>query len=180
MDPRQSISRTPSANIQQAQYPTNMATTYAIPYQPHLPPIHPHHHHQQQQDDRVRLGLHFNHEGSSISPSAYRTYSDYPRSSYAPQMPAPATAGQLSRSGVLEEEESPSTTVRVAVSLPTLEQFKDCGAPFSVSRAAGLGLDGHDHRRFCDEEVHKRWWVNPSQPSGELNFFPELLMRTGH
>lgn len=136
------------------------------------------HHQQQQQDDRVRLGLHFSHEGSGISPNAYRTYSDFPRTSYPPQMPAPATAGQLSQSDFVNEE-NPSTTVRTAVSLPTLEQFKDCEAPFSVSRARDRCLEGHDHRRFCDEEVHKRWWMNPSQPSGKLNF-SEFGMTIGY
>jgi predicted RNA-binding Zn-ribbon protein involved in translation (DUF1610 family) len=42
MDPRQSLSRTPSSNVQQGQY-SNMAATYSIPYQNHLPPINQHH-----------------------------------------------------------------------------------------------------------------------------------------
>ncbi len=40
MDPRHSLSRTHPSPVQQASYP-NMAT-YAMPYQPHLPPIHQH------------------------------------------------------------------------------------------------------------------------------------------
>ena len=41
MDPTQSLSRTPSSDVQQASYP-NMAATYTMSQQPHLPPIHQH------------------------------------------------------------------------------------------------------------------------------------------
>lgn len=56
MDHRQSLSRTPTTNLQPQQQQqqthyqpqSNMATTYAMPYQPHLPPIHQHQQQQQQ------------------------------------------------------------------------------------------------------------------------------------
>jgi hypothetical protein len=49
MDPRQSLSRTPSSNIHQGPYANNMAATYAMPYQTHLPPINQHQHQHQPQ-----------------------------------------------------------------------------------------------------------------------------------
>lgn len=73
---------------------------------------------QQQQHaaaDRVRLGMQFHHEGHSVSPSSYRTYADFARSSYPPQLPAPATAGRRSQVGLGEEDADGSTMVRTAV-----------------------------------------------------------------
>jgi len=67
MDPRHSLSRTHSSNAQQAPYP-NMATTYAMPYQPHLPPLHQH---QQQQQPPTSQGPYL--------PPSYRH--DLPRTS---------------------------------------------------------------------------------------------------
>lgn len=65
MDPRQSLSRTHSSNLQAGSYPNNMAATYAMPYQPHLPPINQHH----QQPPTS--------QGSSYLPPSYRH--DLPR-----------------------------------------------------------------------------------------------------
>jgi hypothetical protein len=88
-----------------------------------------------QQEDRMRLGMQFSHEGSSISPSSYRTYSDFPRSSYPSQMPAPATTGRLSRGAVVEDEDS-SPMVRTAVRTPTLEHAGD-DAAFTSAHCSG-------------------------------------------
>ena len=98
-----------------------------------------------QADERVRLGLHFQPEGggSSISPTSYRTYSDFPRSSYPPQMPAPATTGhcQLGSSN----EKGVSMNVRTVGEGQMLDHLKDHAALSSVDRAAGpeLGVRGY-------------------------------------
>ena len=92
----------------------------------------------QQPGDRIRLGLQFNHEGgggSSISPTSYRTYADFPRSSYPSQMPAPATAGQLRQKDSLDEE-NPSTIVRTALEERQLEHTMDDHTSFSLGDSA--------------------------------------------
>lgn len=99
-----------------------------------------------QQEDRMRLGMQFSHEGSSISPSSHRTYSDFPRSSYPPQMPAPATTGRLSRGardGDEEEEVDSSTMVKTAVRTPILEHFGDDA---SLNYARGMRRNERQHR----------------------------------
>lgn len=90
--------------------------------------------------DRVRFGLQFNHEGggsSSISPTSYRTYADFSRTSYPSQMPAPATAGQLCHKDSLNEE-NPSTIVRTRLEERQLEHTMDDHTSFSLGdRAEG-------------------------------------------
>jgi hypothetical protein len=100
-------------------------------------------------DDRVRLGMQFSNEGSGsgsgMSPTSYRTYSDFPRSSYPSQMPAPATTGHH-RHGGSEDEENASTMVRLAVKEQMLEQIND-PAVVSVSDFTGAKRpQGHGRR----------------------------------
>ncbi len=99
-----------------------------------------------QQDVRVRLGMQFHHDGgSSISPSSYRTYSDFPRSSYPSQMPTPATTRPGGRPGSMDEADA-STLVRTAVTVQTLDHLMDHTAVLSGGRAGEEELDGHAHR----------------------------------
>jgi hypothetical protein len=127
-------------------------------------------------DDRVRLGMQFNHEGSSISPTtSYRPYSDFPRSSYPSQMPAPATTGRLRQLRSVDEE-NPSSTVRTAVDVPTLDDL-DRPASLPASDRAGAGeLDGRGHRpvRGRVRAPHPRVDLFPQ--IGESSF---LLPRNG-
>jgi hypothetical protein len=117
-----------------------------------------------QQDDRVRLGMQFNHEGSSISPTSYRTYSDFPRSSYPSQMPAPATTGRLRQLRSVDEE-NPSRTVRTAVDVPTLDYLDRQASLPALDRAGAEELDGRGHRPV-------RGRVRAPQPRVDL--FPQI------
>jgi hypothetical protein len=127
-----------------------------------------------QPDDRARLGLQFHHnEGTGISPSSYRTYSDFPRSTYPQQMPAPATAGQL-RQSALAEEENPLTKVSTVVKVPTMEQFGDHVARFSVNRVRPWRLerDGGRQPQHAQHATKLRRCSNWSQPPSESNLVP--------
>lgn len=122
------------------------------------------------QDDRVRMGLQFNHEGgSSISPSSYRTYSDFPRSSYPSQMPAPATAGRLTRSSLVGEEK-PSVIVRTLVEEQTLEQPREQAAVSSMDGNAEGELEGQRDRPVRDRARKVRCRGDWPQPTRELSF----------
>lgn len=132
-----------------------------------------------QQEDRVRLGMQFSHEGGGgsssssmiIEPTSYRAYSDFPRSSYPSQMPAPATAGQLSQVR-RSEEENPSTTVRVAVEAPMLA-FPGCFHSLSsVSRdEVEVVKEGHGHRPMRDRVRSLGWRSRLTETLGELVSF---------
>lgn len=127
-----------------------------------------------QQDDRARLGLQFHqNEGSGIAPSSYRNYSDFPRSTYPQQMPAPATAGQLCQS-VLAEEGDPLPRVSTVVKVPTMEQFGDHVARFSVDRVRSWRLERAScHRPLHDRPATKlRRCPSWSQLPGESNSVP--------
>ncbi len=128
-----------------------------------------------QQEDRMRLGMQFSHEGSSISPNSYRTYSDFPRSSYPPQMPAPATTGRLSRGASRrrdgeegeEEEEDPSTTVRIAVRTQMLEHLGN-DATFDVAHATrGTERQRRGHGRIRSRGRDLRHRIAWSSNMGE-------------
>jgi hypothetical protein len=129
-----------------------------------------------QQDDRVRLRLQFNHEGSSISPTSYRTYSDFPRSSYPPQMPAPATARHPNRSGLLAEGGS-STVVKTVVRAPTSEQTGDHTAISSVDCVGRKSWAVHGHPSIRRRQTSMRCGVNWSRTTGQLKFPPPSLVR---
>ena len=60
-------------------------------------------------EEQVRLGMQFGQSGSTISPEAYRSYNDFPRSSYLPSIPAPA-ATKRSHDGMLTEETKGGST----------------------------------------------------------------------
>lgn len=124
-----------------------------------------------QQDDPVRLGLHFKHEGGSgISPSSYRTYTDFPRSSYPPQMPAPATTGRFSHQGSVDEEDS-STVVRKAVVGHALEDFRDHATVSSVDRAGVEEPEGHGYRPVRDRVRMPQYGMDWPRPVGEFELF---------
>jgi hypothetical protein len=124
-----------------------------------------------QQEDHPRLGLQFHHhEGSSISPSSYRTYSDFPRSAYPQQVPAPATAGQL-RQSALSEEESPTTTISL-IKAPMLEDFGNNATTCLSQRVSGRRHLVHGRRRQIPREGHgssMRICSSWSQPFGVFN-----------
>jgi hypothetical protein len=98
-------------------------------------------------DDRVRLGMQFSHEGSGsgMSPTSYRTYSDYPRSSYPSQMPAPATTGHH-RHGGSADEENASTMVRLTVKERMLEQVDDPAVVSVLDCTGAKRPQGHGQR----------------------------------
>jgi hypothetical protein len=98
-------------------------------------------------DDRVRLGMQFSHEasGSGMSPTSYRTYSDFPRSSYPSQMPAPATTGHHRQGGSVDEENA-SMMVRIAVKEQMLEQINDPATISVVGCTGAKRPQGHGHR----------------------------------
>lgn len=98
-------------------------------------------------DDRVRLGMQFSHEGSGsgMSPTSYRTYSDFPRSSYPSQMPAPATTGHRRHGGFVDEEKA-STMVRLAVKERMLEQIDEASVVSIADCTGAKRPQGHGHR----------------------------------
>lgn len=125
----------------------------------------------QQPDAPIRLGLQFNHEGgggsSSISPTSYRTYADFPRTSYPSQMPAPATAGQLCQKGSLDEE-NPSTIVRTALEERQVEHtMDDHPSLFLVDRAEVRNSRSYAHRLSRDRIRKRRHGLDQPQFIGE-------------
>lgn len=121
-----------------------------------------------QQEDRVRLGMQFSHESSNISPASYRAYSDFPRSSYPSQMPAPTTAGQLGQFYSREEEENPSVAVRTTVEAPTLEYSRCSLSLSSVSHDGVKVMEAHGHRPVRDRVRGQGWQSDLAQSIGEL------------
>jgi hypothetical protein len=122
------------------------------------------HHHS----DRVRMGMQFNQDGNTISPSSYRNYPDFPRSSYPPQMPAPATAGQLKQFAFAEEEE-PSTIVRTAVKVPMLEDSRGACAAAITGRPSERGSHHSNHPLRRDPGAPSRRRGGWSEPLGKFN-----------
>jgi hypothetical protein len=102
MDPRQSFSRTQSSNVQQGTYP-NMATAYAMPYQPHLPPIHQH---QQQQQPPTSQGSYlspsYRHDLPSMN-SAGASGPSASRYNPAPQFSSPGSSSGYSQAPLLPQ-----------------------------------------------------------------------------
>jgi hypothetical protein len=120
-----------------------------------------------QQDERSRLGMQFNHEGgSSISPSSYRTYSDFPRSSYPPQMPAPATTGHLGRPRCLDDEEPP-IVVKTVVAGHVLERSMNDAALSSADRMIEEDSGGYGRQPIPDRVGHFPSHTDWSQRIGE-------------
>jgi hypothetical protein len=144
MDPRQSVSRTQPSNTQQSPYP-NMGTTYAMQYQPHLPPIHQHQQAPPTSQGSPYLPPSYRHDlprmmpnGSALA-SRYQSAPPYQSQGVASSYPQAPLLPQPSHQTLHPQGYTPTTTVsqayqpRIAPAPARSEYTAISATPFSQS-----------------------------------------------